>query len=55
VSADVFEIGEVARVSQTVEIHEPLDLGTVYDVVDDIGADETGPAGDEETHSLTTR
>ena len=46
---DVVEAVRVARVGQGVEIDDPSgEVGLLEDVADKVGADETGPAGDEE-------
>jgi hypothetical protein len=45
-----FEIGEVAGVGETVEVDESFDFGPVNDVLNEVGADEAGTAGDEKFH-----
>ena len=40
------QVLRVAGVSQTIQVDQPLHLGSVNDVVDHVGADEPGPASE---------
>ncbi len=46
---DVLEIGEIAGVSQRIEHDEALARVGLQPVVHEVGADEAGAAGDEES------
>src|SRR2546426_437325 len=46
VTSDRFDVGHVPGISEAVEVDELGDLGAIDDMLDDIGPDETGAAGD---------
>ena len=46
------QVAEVTGVGEAIEVDQPLDLRPVDDVMDEIGADEAGAAGDEEVHAI---
>ena len=46
------QVLQVAGVGQAIQVDELLDLGPVDDVVDQVGADEAGAAGDEQIHEF---
>jgi hypothetical protein len=50
VSGDLFQIRQMPRVGQAIQVHQPRDLRPVNDVMDHIGSDEPGAAGDEQIH-----
>jgi hypothetical protein len=44
------EVFQVARVSEAIEIDEAADVWFVNNMMNEIGTDEAGAAGDEEIH-----
>ena len=41
------EVLQVSGVGQAIEVDQPVDLGPVDDVMNEVGADEAGAAGDQ--------
>ena len=50
---DLLQILQMPGVSQAIQIDQSLDFRPVDDVVDEIGADESGAASDEQFHGLS--
>jgi hypothetical protein len=50
IAGDVLEVFQVARVSEAIEIDEAADVWFVNNMMNEIGTDEAGAAGDEEIH-----
>ena len=46
-AADLLEVGQMPGVGEAVQVDQPLDLGPVDDVLDQVGADEAGAAGNQ--------
>src|SRR5882672_8917097 len=49
---DLFQVGRVSRVRQAVQIDELLDLNLVNNVLDQVGSDKSGTAGNKQVHSV---
>ena len=52
IACEIRQIGRIARVGQLVEVDEPCRNGVVFGetLTDEVGADETAAAGDEDIH-----
>ena len=50
-ACDRFDVGEVAGVGEAVQIDQARDLRALDDLMDDVRADETGAAGEQEVHA----
>ena len=47
VSRDVRQVRQMSSVGQTIEIDQPDNLRFIYNVADEIGADEAGSSGNQ--------
>ena len=54
-ACEFFQVNEMAGVGKAIEIDEPFDFGPVDYMMDNIRADKTGAAGDEQIHSFNCR
>src|SRR5439155_22610455 len=52
---DGFDVFQVAGVGEAIQIDQTFDLGRVDDMVNDIRANETRPARDQEIHTPPVR
>jgi hypothetical protein len=52
VTAHLLEIGEMPGIGEAIEIYQTLDFGLIDNVMDQVGADESGATGDEEFHTI---